>query len=690
MGLGNLVLFIFSIFFMVNRKFSIIKSLKDQKVFLLIIISVVTFHVIEVNFIDSYATSFVGRNFAPLFQSFEDGLIAAVSHYWSMPLLIFFVLVYIVIYPFTLWFSPLLFLINENKKAMKSLAYGLLSIYILSLPFYLFLPVTNVYTYYGIHSALNSIIPSIENFFYHTTTQNNCFPSLHVAMTLLIAKSSSFTKNKRYKYFTYILAVTVIMSVLYLSIHWITDVIGGVVVFLIASAIINYMNRVERDILTKIVPTIKDRKRINDTVRTLIERVKNECSKMKLNVIPKLVGSVAKDTYLKNSVDIDLFLLFPKNTPREELERNGLDIGRKILEDTEERYAEHPYVRGIFNDYITEIVPCYHIKSAEKKVSAVDRTPFHTEYVREHLRIWRRNDVRLLKQFMKGIGCYGAEAEVEGFSGYLCELLIIKYGSFRSVLRNAQNWKDGMRIKIKDTRRDVYSFNDPLVVIDPVDPNRNVASALSREKLHIFIRASREYLKESKISFFFPNKIKLLPLSKIRKKIDNQSFIGIKIPKLNIISDNLFPQIRKSLKSISNYCEREGFKIINTAFEVGKDSIYLILSPEKLEIESTKIHKGPPDKEEEHVKSFINKWSRSRDTVRKPYKVDGIWYVEIRREYTKLENLLRDKLRYMGLGKDIYSSIEKGFKIIPTSGLVVDELREFWTRYFDKRMPWDR
>jgi membrane-associated phospholipid phosphatase len=104
----------------------------------------------------------------------------------------------------------------------------LLLIYVIALPFYLFFPVTNVYTFYGAESALETVIPSVESFFYSATTLNNCLPSLHVAMTLLIAKSVSVTKNKRYAYFTYFCAVSVILSVIYLAIHWITDVICGV------------------------------------------------------------------------------------------------------------------------------------------------------------------------------------------------------------------------------------------------------------------------------------------------------------------------------------------------------------------------------------------------------------------------------------------------------------------------------
>ena len=110
---------------------------------------------------------------------------------------------------------------------MKIFAYGLLLIYVIALPFYLFMPITNVYTYYNVNSALETVIPSVENFFYSITTQNNCLPSLHTAMTILVAYSVSLTDNKKLLYFAYFTMITVIISVIYLSIHWITDVIAG-------------------------------------------------------------------------------------------------------------------------------------------------------------------------------------------------------------------------------------------------------------------------------------------------------------------------------------------------------------------------------------------------------------------------------------------------------------------------------
>ena len=152
---------------------------------------------------------------------------------------------YIGVYPFTLWFSPMYFLLSNDKKAMKSLAYGLLLIYSLALPFYLFFPITNVYTFYGIESALETVIPGVEQFFYSTTTSNNCFPSLHVAVTLLIAKSVTLTKNKKLTYFSYFCSISVILSVIYLAIHWITDVICGVILALLVFYLQNAINKGE-------------------------------------------------------------------------------------------------------------------------------------------------------------------------------------------------------------------------------------------------------------------------------------------------------------------------------------------------------------------------------------------------------------------------------------------------------------
>jgi len=234
LGFFHLVLFVMGLFFFMPKNFFKTTFTEYSTLFtthlayLILIVGVAAIHLIEVNILDSYFTHLVGIDFAESIQVIEGDVVYWFSQNWTPTLVYFFVFIYIIVYPFTLWFSPLYFIVTDDKQAMKTLAYGLVFIYAIALPFYLFFPVTNVYTFYGTQSPLETVIPSIENFFYSITTHNNCFPSLHVAVTLLIAKSVSMTKNKKYTYFAYFCAVSVILSVIYLAIHWITDVLCGI------------------------------------------------------------------------------------------------------------------------------------------------------------------------------------------------------------------------------------------------------------------------------------------------------------------------------------------------------------------------------------------------------------------------------------------------------------------------------
>ena len=49
-------------------------------------------------------------------------------------------------------------------------------------------------------------------------------------MAFLIANTVALTKNRRFTYLAYFSAVCVLCSVIYLGIHWIIDVIGGILI----------------------------------------------------------------------------------------------------------------------------------------------------------------------------------------------------------------------------------------------------------------------------------------------------------------------------------------------------------------------------------------------------------------------------------------------------------------------------
>jgi tRNA nucleotidyltransferase (CCA-adding enzyme) len=446
--------------------------------------------------------------------------------------------------------------------------------------------------------------------------------------------------------------------------------------------------QIEKEILKKITPNADEKKHLNHVIDTLKRHVEKEIEKTKIPITLELVGSTAKDTYIRNSVDIDLFLVFPITVSRETLQEKGLAIGRAILTQQEECFAEHPYVRGMFEGYKTELVPCYKIESASQKLSAVDRTPLHTKYVKKNLEEKQKKEVRLVKQFLKGIGCYGAEAEIEGFSGYLCELMIIKYSTFQHFIENAQHWRHGETLALEEGT--FPSFETPLIFIDPVDPDRNVASALSEEKFIILRTACTAYAQKPSRTFFSPNTVQPWSLEKIKKEIETRQYIAVKLPKPQIISENLYPQIRKAVRSITELCEQNGFTIQTATFFIDEKSIYIILQPKTVTVSKTVLHEGPPLTLKKNADEFIEKWENHPRTRKKPFEKNKRLYVEIDREYTEIKDLLQDRVRCLSLGKHIDNVTRKGYTIIDRDNLLTENLRLFWTTDLDIRMPWER
>jgi len=304
----------------------------------------------------------------------------------------------------------------------------------------------------------------------------------------------------------------------------------------------------------------------------------------------------------------------------------------------------------------------------------------------------QKQEVRLLKQFLKGIGCYGAEAEVEGFSGYLCEILILKYGSFRNLTEEAQNWKRRERLALTDGKHP--SFDTPLTFIDPVDINRNVASALVEDRFNLFVKACQEYVKNPRITFFFPNDVKPWSLKKIKSEIQKQGclYTGVRLAKPDLIAENLYPQVRKAAKSIWDACKRYNFTIYDSTFHIDEEGgeIYIIVKAKSESLSKTVVHMGPPVELKSNAKEFLSKWSDNSKVIKKPYEKNGRWYVEIKRDYREINGFLKDQLKHLSMGKDLDDIIKKNYEIVELKDFLNENMKAFWTIYLDGEMPWGR
>jgi tRNA nucleotidyltransferase (CCA-adding enzyme) len=390
-------------------------------------------------------------------------------------------------------------------------------------------------------------------------------------------------------------------------------------------------------------------------------------------------------------------MMFPQATPRSELEKAALQIGKLIIPEGQERYAEHPYISGNFKGFQIDIVPCYRITNSSQLLSAVDRTPFHTKYIKDNLAQDLISDVLLLKQFMKGIGVYGAEVEIQGFSGYLCELLIKYYNGFQPLLEAAKGWELPTFIDM-ESERDLNAIdnefkNDPLIFIDPVDPNRNVASALSQANFELFRYASHAYTTTPKRAFFFPNPIQPLSIPDIFELIETRStkFIAVVFKTPEVIPDILYSQLRKAEKAITKLCEAKGFQLQESSFSVVEPQTSIILFEFRTYIlPPDELHQGPPD-DNKNVERFVEKWVHSERALGKPYLDEGDhrWKVKIQREFREVQDLIKGEISELSLGKHINSEIQEGYELMVDTEIVRTEYQTFLTQFLLKKYRWE-
>ncbi len=437
----------------------------------------------------------------------------------------------------------------------------------------------------------------------------------------------------------------------------------------------------EEQVLKRIKPTPEEEERILSIADELLERSSSIISEMSIDADPIIVGSVAKGTFLKNP-DIDIFIRFPPETPREELEKKGIDIGKRLIPDGRENYAEHPYIHGTYKGFEVDAVPCYRIEDGSKKMSAVDRTPFHTEYIKSHIEESQKDEVLLLKRFMKGIDVYGAEAEIEGFSGYLTELLILYYGSFGAILEGSKEWKRGTRLFF--SQDSPKKFDEPLVFVDPVDPKRNVASALSADSMALFIYAASEYLKNPDIRFFFPNKRRPENSENLIKEVEKKGtyLIALEMERPDLVPDVLFPQIKKARRTIAQRLNDMGFTVFNSAYRAMAENIVFVFELEVSALPSVKNHYGPPVWNEQS-ENFLKKWEGY------PLRIEaGRWVVQVPREYRYAGDYLEKLIPESNMGKDLNEAIKEGYEIMEAEELT-KKYPEILTELLFSAFPWE-
>ncbi len=425
-------------------------------------------------------------------------------------------------------------------------------------------------------------------------------------------------------------------------------------------------SELEESILTTIKPSAAEREHLKDVASKLMDTINTIASRNNIPLLStQLVGSAARETWISGTHDLDIFMKFDEQTARHDLETYGLSLGREVAKQAdrwEERYAEHPYIKMHYHGFDVDLVPCYRVSSASKIISAVDRTPFHNEFIKENI-CEMEDHVLLLKQFMRGNGVYGSELKTRGFSGYLAELLIIQYGSFYKVLTAASDWKPGLVIDLMEHAN--TKFDDPLVVIDPTDPKRNVAAALSLDSFCTFIDGCRRYLKNPARTMFFPDPVPPLTNSDIQELLHmrESSMIAIVFNTPDVVEDIFYPQFYKMEHSVVSMLEINEFRVLKSGTLGDADRAVLLIELESATLPNIRKHHGPPVWVHKHAENFLSMYENN-DDVYTMYIEDGRYVVELPRNLKDAASLLGAKLTECSLGKHISRSINEEVKIL--------------------------
>ena len=434
------------------------------------------------------------------------------------------------------------------------------------------------------------------------------------------------------------------------------------------------------EILRKIHPTDQE----IDLIKSITKKLSNllDLKAKDLNITYKKIepqGSTGiKQTQLKNDFDIDLFIGLDyeeykykfkglsKNKLKKESKKDFLklcinwiipSLTLKEFHNPRLLYAEHPYVTVDYHLENTKIkidIVLYFDLSLEfinknGPITAVDRSPWHGNFIKERLTQKQKNDVRILKQIFKACYSYGDKSPVGkiGFIGYSAELLIYYFGDLINLLNNFQDLDktplDYYKRNEAELRKITHFQDDHLIIIDPVDKNRNVASAISEKAYKYCNHKIREFMKNPKQDYFEINPIPEIDLSKRADPILSKIFIielintddkihyTINRDKLYSLGEN----IKANGEREFSHSERFGKIIFEVYFEDEKNEFNIAIYCEKPQISPTYFRRGPPILEEHHANNFKRKnplW----------FEKSGYLFVEVIREFKEFSNFLKN------------------------------------------------
>ncbi len=427
-------------------------------------------------------------------------------------------------------------------------------------------------------------------------------------------------------------------------------------------------------VLREITPPPKELEHQQKIIKTLTQALTtySESNGFEFSFIEPQGSTGKKQTQLKGAGDIDLFVALDPMEHEETLalpvkEKNKeLDIkldslvddwfipafGEIETSDMLKTYSQHPYLSLKYLGCEVDVLVCFDL-TKEKLASsgpftAVDRTVHHSQFVAERIDTSLREDIRILKSFVRASHTYGDICPVGqmGFTGYSLELLVILQNGFSNALqaiRDLQQSPIDVKGRSLETLQDIPAFRDNhIFIVDPTDTNRNVASSFSKRSYDWLRLMTTRLLNTSKGNEnSYRNLLIEQPLSiePIPDWLEPHSFAftydSDSKYHYTILRDKLFRHARKISSQLQNERTGEtrfGKVLFEVLFDDKQFAVGFLL--EKIDITEVYSRKGPPIGIE-----GSKRFSESHERV---YEQDGHLWVEEKRKWTNAGDMLEN------------------------------------------------
>ncbi|MBU0535529.1 MAG: hypothetical protein KKE20_01085, partial [Nanoarchaeota archaeon] len=176
----------------------------------------------------------------------------------------------------------------------------------------------------------------------------------------------------------------------------------------------------------------------------------------------------------------------------------------------------------------------------------------------------------------------------------------------------------------------------PLIVIDPVQPDRNAAAALGEEKFELFRKRAAEFLRSPSKRFFVQEKI---DIQEIIKKAGDAKTILLDVESGKGKEDVVGAKLLKTLQFIEKQLKMNCFNVKSTGWKWDKKKKAVFwIAVDKEDLSRKAIWEGPPVKATSHYERF-------KSVHKKTFEKDGKIYAEVDRKFVNAERFIKHLMK---------------------------------------------